>query len=264
MTVRWGIATPGPSRLAVCGGVGTRRRRSRSRRFASEGARPISAIASRSRIDTARTTGCWKTRVSTSCTSPRRIRVTQPTRCCSSRAGKHVLCEKPFALNATQANEMIEAAEAQQRFLMEAMWSRFLPAYRVAARPARRRAHRRAAPRRGELRLACGGGPDPSPVRPRAGRWCTARSRRLHGQPQPVRARAGGSGRRRGHVGETGVDEHVAAVLQHADDRLGVVQAATARRLTCTARIAGTEGLIDLPAFMHCPTRRRRGHGQQC
>ena len=57
----------------------------------------------------------------------------------------------------------------------------------------------------------------------------------------------------RGHVGSTGVDEHVAAVLQHADDRLGVVQAAIRTPLTCTARIAGTAGVIDLPAFMHCP-----------
>ena len=24
--------------------------------------------------------------------------------------------------------------------------------------------------------------------------------------------------------------------------------------LSCTARIAGTEGVIELPAFMHCPT----------
>jgi len=44
------------------------------------------------------------------------------------RAGKAVLCEKPFALNAQQVRQMI--AEAQQRnlFLMEGMWSRFLPA----------------------------------------------------------------------------------------------------------------------------------------
>ena len=57
----------------------------------------------------------------------------------------------------------------------------------------------------------------------------------------------------RGHVGSTGVDEHVAAVLQHAGDRLGVVQAAIRTPLTCTARIACTAGVIDLPAFMHCP-----------
>jgi predicted dehydrogenase len=43
------------------------------------------------------------------------------------RAGKSVLCEKPFALNRAQAEEMAGAAAAADRFLMEAMWTRFLP-----------------------------------------------------------------------------------------------------------------------------------------
>lgn len=42
-------------------------------------------------------------------------------------AGKHVLVEKPFTLNAGQARELIDAAKAQGTFLMEAMWTRFLP-----------------------------------------------------------------------------------------------------------------------------------------
>ena len=46
------------------------------------------------------------------------------------RAGKHVLCEKPFALNARQAARMAEEARSRGLFLMEAIWSRFLPAYR--------------------------------------------------------------------------------------------------------------------------------------
>jgi predicted dehydrogenase len=41
--------------------------------------------------------------------------------------GKAVLCEKPFALNAAQAETMISAARAAGTFLMEAMWVRFLP-----------------------------------------------------------------------------------------------------------------------------------------
>ncbi|UCH24955.1 MAG: Gfo/Idh/MocA family oxidoreductase [Trueperaceae bacterium] len=43
-------------------------------------------------------------------------------------AGKHVLVEKPFAMNARQAKEMIDLAQAKGLFLMEAMWTRFLPA----------------------------------------------------------------------------------------------------------------------------------------
>ena len=43
------------------------------------------------------------------------------------RAGKAVLCEKPFAINASQATRMVNAARDKGLFLMEAMWTRFLP-----------------------------------------------------------------------------------------------------------------------------------------
>ena len=43
------------------------------------------------------------------------------------RAGKPVLCEKPFAVNAAQAKLMIDTAQEMDLTLMEAMWTRFLP-----------------------------------------------------------------------------------------------------------------------------------------
>lgn len=42
-------------------------------------------------------------------------------------AKKHVLVEKPMTLNAQQTAEVIAAAQAAGVFVMEAMWSRFLP-----------------------------------------------------------------------------------------------------------------------------------------
>jgi predicted dehydrogenase len=42
-------------------------------------------------------------------------------------AGKHVLCEKPLALNSGQAIEMVNTARHSGLFLMEAMWMRFQP-----------------------------------------------------------------------------------------------------------------------------------------
>ena len=42
-------------------------------------------------------------------------------------SGKAVLCEKPFAMNEQQAREMMAVAESRGLFLMEAMWTRFLP-----------------------------------------------------------------------------------------------------------------------------------------
>jgi len=41
--------------------------------------------------------------------------------------GKHVLCEKPLAINAKQVEAMINAAKVKQLFLMEAIWTQFLP-----------------------------------------------------------------------------------------------------------------------------------------
>lgn len=43
------------------------------------------------------------------------------------RAGKPVLCEKPFAVNAAEAKLMIDTAREMNLALMEAMWTRFLP-----------------------------------------------------------------------------------------------------------------------------------------
>ncbi len=42
-------------------------------------------------------------------------------------AGKHVLVEKPFTMDADQARTVVDAARAAGVFCMEAMWTRFLP-----------------------------------------------------------------------------------------------------------------------------------------
>ncbi|MBT2511297.1 Gfo/Idh/MocA family oxidoreductase [Streptomyces sp. ISL-98] len=48
--------------------------------------------------------------------------------------GKSVLCEKPFAVNHSEATQMVQAARERKLFLMEAMWTRFTPAMREAVR----------------------------------------------------------------------------------------------------------------------------------
>jgi len=40
---------------------------------------------------------------------------------------KAVICEKPFAVNSRQVERMIQCARRNNVFLMEAMWTRFLP-----------------------------------------------------------------------------------------------------------------------------------------
>ena len=42
--------------------------------------------------------------------------------------GKAVLCEKPFTMNRREAEQVIALARERKLFLMEAMWTRFMPA----------------------------------------------------------------------------------------------------------------------------------------
>jgi predicted dehydrogenase len=167
-------------------------------------------------------------------------------------ARKHVLCEKPFALNARQARAMADAARARGVFLMEAMWTRFLPAYRALADVL-------AAGRIGEpLQVEADFGmrlPMPHRLYERdlgggalldLGIYPVQLCSLVLGKAERVVAD--------GVVGETGVDEQVAAVLRSAGDRIGAVGASIRVDTACTARISGTRGWIDLPAFMHCPS----------
>ncbi len=52
-----------------------------------------------------------------------------PNALAALRAGKHVLLEKPFTINRAQARELVDTARAKGLFLMEAMWTRFLPTF---------------------------------------------------------------------------------------------------------------------------------------
>jgi predicted dehydrogenase len=169
------------------------------------------------------------------------------------RAGKHVLCEKPFALNAQQGARMVAEARARGLFLMEAIWSRYLPAYRslvdvigegrigepllVEADFGFRR------PLEPDHRLfdrALGGG-----ALLDLGIYPIQLCSLVLGSPEHVVAD--------GIVGVTGVDEVNAAVMRYSGERLGVVKSAIRVGMSCTARISGTDGWIDLPMLMHCP-----------
>lgn len=43
--------------------------------------------------------------------------------------GKHILCEKPLTLNEKQSKKLLDYAKSKKLFCMEAIWSRFFPAY---------------------------------------------------------------------------------------------------------------------------------------
>jgi len=168
-------------------------------------------------------------------------------------SGKPVLCEKPFALDRLQGGAMVAEARARGLFLMEAMWSRFLPAYGVLR-------DLLGEERVGEVRLveadfgfrrdidpdhrlfdlALGGG-----ALLDLGIYAAQLVALVLGHPDRLVAQ--------GHIGETGVDEQVAAVLHHPGGGLGVIKAAIRTALSCSARISGTDGWIEVPPFLHAP-----------
>lgn len=50
----------------------------------------------------------------------------------ANQAGKHVLCEKPFTINPDESRKLFEIAGQSSMFVMEAMWTFFLPAIQKA------------------------------------------------------------------------------------------------------------------------------------
>ena len=166
-------------------------------------------------------------------------------------AGKHVLVEKPIALNVGEVDRMIAAAEAEDRFLMEAMWMRFNPIHTEVMRrltDGEIGAVRRvvadfsfAAPFDPEHRLfdrAKGGGAllDLG-IYPLTLAWWTL------GPPDHI-AHAG-------HVGETGVDDEISLLCSWDDGRSATLTAGLRLPGTMTARIEGTAGAVELPFPAH-------------
>lgn len=170
-------------------------------------------------------------------------------------AGKAVLCEKPFALNAREAQGMVGAARRKGLFLMEAMWTRFFPLMETLRELVQ-------LGRIGEVRLlqadfgfrgafdpegrlynpALGGG-----ALLDVGVYPVSLASYLLGTPRAVSSRA--------HLGETGVDEQNAVVLSYKNGALALLASAIRTDTPQEARILGTEGNIRLPAPWWQPTR---------
>ena len=174
-------------------------------------------------------------------------------------AGKHVLCEKPFTLNAAQARHVFDVAERHDRFIMEALWSRFLPPYETLGTLLDDGAIGRPLLVEADFGFRSEVDRDPPALRPRPGWWGPPRPGHLSGPAEHPRLRRTRPDHgRREHRWSPGVDEDVAAILHHAGGGLSVLKASIRTPQSCTARIAGTsEGVIEIPAFMHCPDHDR-------
>ena len=166
-------------------------------------------------------------------------------------AGRHVVCEKAFALDAAQAREMAEAAHRAERLLMEAMWTWFLPPIieirrRIAAGEIGRLRALRAdfaisvAGDEGRHRNANLGGGALLDL----GVYPVSLGYVLLGPVRRVAAL--------GEIGTTGVDTNVGAVLEHDDGALTVLYTGLDAPSAMGAEIIGTKGLIRLDPPFWC------------
>lgn len=170
-------------------------------------------------------------------------------------AGKAVLCEKPFTINAAEAAEVIALAREKNLFCMEAMWMRFLPAVREARRLVDSNAI-------GDIRLIQGSlgflmnyDPTHRTFNPALGGgalldlgiYPLSLIVYFLGLPDTVTSQA--------HIGETGVDEQSAVILGYAGGQLGILHTSMRTYSTNDATIMGSAGEIHLHGPIFRPER---------
>jgi predicted dehydrogenase len=170
-------------------------------------------------------------------------------------AGKPVLCEKPFTLNAHETERVIAAARAKRLFLMEAMWTRYVPAI-VRLRELL------AAGAIGEPQLLIAGGafiPEFNPefylfnralgggVLLDAGVYLVSLASMVFGQPDRILGH--------GVVNDTGIDEHDAIILGHPGGAIASLYVSLRARRPPDALLLGADGRIEVHAPIVCPRR---------
>jgi predicted dehydrogenase len=162
------------------------------------------------------------------------------------KAGKPVLCEKPFALNLSQAQQIVDAARRHKVFCMEAMWTRFIPAVIEAKRCVESGAI-------GSIRMIQGNFAYPVPsgcdgrfFDPELGGgalldrgvYLISLAQQLLGVPQSIRGSA--------CLGATGADEQSAYQFVYACGALADMAASLRVRGTNEVIVFGERGLVRL------------------
>jgi len=171
------------------------------------------------------------------------------------RAGKAVLCEKPFTVNAKQAAELISLARKKKLFLMEAMWTRFLPIL-VKTREIL------TAGAIGEVRMVsaqfafdAGWNPQGRLLNAELGGgglldvgvYCVSLASMVLGEPSRIAGLA--------DIGKTGVDEKSAVVLGYDGGQLAVAVSGVRLSVPHEAMIFGTKGMMRLHHPWWCGTK---------
>ncbi len=170
-------------------------------------------------------------------------------------AGKHVLVEKPFAMNAAQAAEVVERAAQKNLVVLEAMWTRYLP-HMIRIRQLLKDGalgelrtlisdHSQNLPKDPTHRIndpALGGG-----ALLDLGIYPVSFSFDVFGAPTAIHAS--------GTMTATGVDAQTTMIFEYEGNKRALLVTALDALGPNTTTITGTEGRIEIDAVWYCPTR---------
>ncbi len=170
------------------------------------------------------------------------------------QAGKAVLCEKPFTINAAEAEAVIQFARQQQLFLMEAMWTRFIPLMVKVRQLLADGVIGRVRMLVADLGFRAAFDPHHRLFKPELGGgalldvgiYPVSLASLLFGSPTRITGMA--------HLGQTGVDEQTAVILGYDQDQLATLYAAIRTDTPGEALLMGSRGRIRIHAPMFRPT----------
>lgn len=172
-------------------------------------------------------------------------------------AGKHVLIEKPMALNGREARHIIEFAASRNLLVLEAMWTRFLP-HMVRLREIL------AAGTLGEVRSLLADHTQDLPDDPKhrinsmelgggalldLGVYPISFAHAVFGTPDDILASAS--------FKSTGADAQVATIFRYTGGQIATTFSSSDTLGPTTATIIGTQGRIDIEAVWYAPTSMR-------
>lgn len=164
---------------------------------------------------------------------------------------KAVLCEKPMALNTGQVSKMIQASKDTNCFLMEALWTRFLPWLQAVTDIINNKMI-------GEVKYVRADFGFKAVYNPQGRLFDTKLGggslldigiyplflcQQILGKPKQIIAS--------GNIDEGGADMSCHVVLQYDNGAAGIITSMLNCDTPQTAEIAGTEGMIRIPSRWH-------------
>jgi len=169
-------------------------------------------------------------------------------------AGKSVLCEKAFAINAKEATEMIRLAHERRLFLMEAMWTRFLPILAKLRELLAARVIGEVQTLIADLGFRADFNPRSRLFAPELGGgalldvgvYPISLASMIFGKPVQITGAA--------QTGATGVDEHSAMILRYPTGQLALLHATLRTNPEGGGVILGTNGRIKIHPPLYQPS----------